>query len=62
MVRVLKAIGFREAVIKKIGEGVNQKYCLERRRRGLYLGHNWKEDRSVNIIYDPESLVVEAIK
>jgi predicted SAM-dependent methyltransferase len=62
MVKVLKVIGFREAAIKKIGEGINQEYCIERRMRGLYLGHNWNEDRSTNMIYDPESLVVEAIK
>lgn len=62
MVKVLKVIGFHDVAINKIGEGVNLEYCLERRRRGLYLGHDWKEDRSANIIYDPESLVVEAIK
>lgn len=62
MVKVLKVIGFHDVSIRKIGEGVNLEYCIERRRRGLYLGHNWKEDRSTNIIYDPESLVVEAIK
>ncbi len=62
MVKVLKVIGFHEAAIRKIGEGINQEYCIERRRRGLYLGHSWREDRSAIIIYDPESLVVEAIK
>ncbi len=62
MVKVLKVIGFHDVAIKKIGEGVNQGYCIERRRRGVYLGNNWKEDRSANIIFDPESLIVEAIK
>jgi len=62
MVKVLKVIGFHDVAIKKIGKGVNQEYCIERRRRGLYYGRNWKEDRSANIVYDPESMVVEAIK
>jgi SAM-dependent methyltransferase len=62
MVKVLKAIGFHDVAMKKIGEEIDQEYCLERMRRGLYLGHDRKEDRSANIVYDPESLVVEAIK
>jgi SAM-dependent methyltransferase len=62
IVKVLKAIGFSEVNKRRIGEGINEEYCIERRRRGLYLGHDWQVDRHSNVIYDPESIVVEAIK
>jgi SAM-dependent methyltransferase len=62
MVRVLKAIGFRQVSERKIGEGVNEEYCIERKRRGVYLGNDWRVDQSMNIVYDPESQVFEAIK
>jgi len=62
MVKVLKAIGFRQVNERNIGEGISQEYCIERRRRGLYLGHDWAVDRSAGFVYDNESLVVEAVK
>lgn len=62
MVKVLKAIGFRQVSERKVGEGINKEYCIERRRRGLYLGHDWKVDRLANVVYDPESEIIEAIK
>jgi hypothetical protein len=62
MVKVLKTIGFHQVSERKVGEGINKEYCIERRRRGLYLGHDWKVDRSANVVYDPESEIIEAIK
>jgi predicted SAM-dependent methyltransferase len=62
MVKVLKAIGFHQVSERKVGEGINKEYCIERRRRGLYLGHDWKVDRSANVVYDPEGEIIEAIK
>ncbi len=62
MIKVLKALGFKSVKKRKVGEGFNQEYCIERRARGIYLGYDWKEDRALNFIYDPESMVIEAIK
>jgi SAM-dependent methyltransferase len=62
MIKVLEAIGFSQVRRREVGEGINQDYCIERRSRGLYLGRSWQADRLPNMIYDPESLVVEAKK
>jgi SAM-dependent methyltransferase len=62
MHKVLKSLGYKDVNILKVGQGHDKDYCIERRRRGVYLGNNWQEDRSAKCIYDPESLVVEAIK
>jgi SAM-dependent methyltransferase len=62
MAKVLKSAGYKEPRIYKVGEGSNDDYCIERRRRGVYLGDKWKEDRSAGYIYDAESIVVEATK
>lgn len=62
MAKVLKSLGYSEARIYEVGQGGNEEYCIERRRRGLYLGNDWREDRSPGYVYDVESLVVEAIK
>ncbi|MBU4464010.1 MAG: methyltransferase domain-containing protein [Proteobacteria bacterium] len=62
MVKVLKSLGYGEVRIYEVGQGSNEEYCIERRRRGLYLGNDWKEDRSEKYIYDVESLVIEAKK
>ena len=62
MSKVLTSLQFSDVKIRNVGEGVNEDYCIERRKRGIYFGCDWKEDRSGNTVYDPESLVVEAIK
>jgi len=62
LVRVLRAIGFRQARIMPIGEGIRPEYCIERRRRGLYLGHDRDVDRSVETVFDAESEAIEAVK
>lgn len=62
LVKVLAALHFRDVSVREIGEGVHSEYCIERRRRGLYLGGDWEADRTETTIYDPESMVVEAIK
>lgn len=62
MIKVLKLLGYRDVRICKIGKGHNDDYCIERRRRALYLGNNWEKDRSAGDVYDAESSVIEAIK
>ena len=62
MAKILKSLGYMEVHIYEVGQGSNEEYCIERRRRGLYLGNNWKQDRSLGYVYDAESLVVEAVK
>lgn len=62
MAKVLKSLGYSEARIYEVGQGGNEEYCIERRRRGLYLGNDWREDRSPGYVYDVESLSVEARK
>ena len=62
MIEVLKAVGFRMVSEENIGEGVDDNYCIERRLRGIYMGNDFIVDRSSNHVYDPESIVIEAIK
>lgn len=62
MERVLLAIGFSSATIYEVGKGRSPEYCLERRRRGLYLGNDPAEDSAPGWVYDAESLAVEAVK
>jgi len=62
MAKVLKSLGYGEVRIYEVGQGSNEEYCIERRRRGLYLGNDWREDRSSGYVYDIESQVVEARK
>lgn len=60
--RVLKALGYSEVRIYPPGEGSRPEYCLERRRRGIYLGSDPAEDRAPGWVYDAESMAVEAVK
>ena len=63
MIKVLKAVGVREARRVNIGEGRRPEVCLERRRRGVYLGHDWREELLAGREpFDVESFVVEAIR
>jgi SAM-dependent methyltransferase len=63
MIKVMKAIGFKTADRYLPGQGSRSEYCIERRRRGLYLGHDWKEELlAAREPYDNESFVVEGIK
>lgn len=62
MAKVLSSIGFRSVKIHEIGRGKSQEFCIERRRRGIYLGDNPQEDRAAGYVYDAESLAVEAQK
>ncbi len=62
MVKVLRALGYRQAQVCEVGEGRNPDYCIERRRRGIYRGNDWGEDRLPGYVHDAESGVVEAIK
>ena len=63
MIKVMKAIGFRTAERFLPGQGSRADYCIERRRRGLYLGNDWREELLVTLDpYDNESFAVEGIK
>lgn len=59
---VMKALGYRKVEILKPGLGHNKEYVIERRQRGIYTGSNWQKNLKSKQIFDPESLVVEAIK
>ena len=62
MIKVLQAIGFHDVRRRGPGEGIRTEYCIERRRRGIYLGHDWQEELRSRDVYDVESFVVEAVK
>jgi SAM-dependent methyltransferase len=63
MIKVMKQIGFSRAARYQPGEGSRSDACIERRRRGIYLGHDWREElRDQHATYDVESFVLEAIK
>lgn len=54
--------GFDTATECRIGEGRNPDVCIERRRRGIYLGNVPAEDRAPGTTFDSESSIVEAIR
>jgi len=62
VIRVMQALGYVTAQKKAIGEGINPDYCIERRRRGLYMGSDWREEMASKDIFDLESTIVEATK
>jgi len=62
MIRVMKAIGFRDVQRRRPGEGVRADACIERRQRGIYLGNDWQENAQSDRVYDAESFVVEGVK
>jgi SAM-dependent methyltransferase len=63
MIAVMKAAGFRDARLHNVGEGLRADACIERRRRGIYLGYDWQEELgTVREPYDVESFVVEGVK
>ncbi|MFX1340665.1 MAG: methyltransferase domain-containing protein [Promethearchaeota archaeon] len=62
MIKVLHKIGFESVKVCEIGKGLDPEACIERRRRGIYVGHNWKEELNSEEIFDMQSIVIEAIK
>ena len=63
MIKVMVAIGFQHARRFSPGEGSRPADCIERRRRGIYLGHDWRDELATpRVPYDVESFVVEAVK
>jgi SAM-dependent methyltransferase len=63
MMKVMTAIGFRDVRRYGPGEGSRPADCIERRRRGLYIGYDWREEGATPLPpYDVESIVVEGIK
>ena len=63
MIKVMIAIGFQHARRFSPGEGSRPADCIERRRRGIYLGHDWRDELATpRVPYDVESFVVEAVK
>jgi SAM-dependent methyltransferase len=59
---VLEKIGFSSASIFELGEGNSLENCIERRRRGIYLGNDWKEEIETKDNFNVDSLAIEAIK
>lgn len=59
---ILEGIGFNEVNILTVGNGKFPDRCIERRRRGLYLGNDYREELNSETIFDIESGVIEAIK
>lgn len=62
MKNTFEAIGFSDVRIGKVGEGQDPKLCIERKRRGIYLGRNWQEDEMGQPWFDPESRTIEGRK
>ena len=63
MVKVMRSIGFTDARRCGPGEGSRPADCIERRRRGIYLGNDWREELTTSHApYDVESFVVEGVK
>jgi len=63
MIKVMTAVGFRDVQRRLPGEGLRADYCIERRRRGIYLGYEWQEELLPGQdVFDAESFVVEALK
>lgn len=62
LIRVMCALGFDAPTKMAIGEGSRSDYCIERRRRGIYLGEDWREELFASESFDVESTVVEARK
>lgn len=63
MIKVMKRIGFTDARRYAPGEGSRPADCIERRRRGIYLGNDWREELTTSDpSFDVESFVVEAVK
>ena len=62
LTEVLVALGFNDVQVFQIGEGRYPEKCIERRRRGLYLGSDYQIEFDSKIHYDIESGIVEAVK
>lgn len=62
VMKVMKRLGYQDVQKKAVGEGVNPDYCIERRKRGIYMGSDWPKGMEPPDIYDLESTVVEARK
>jgi hypothetical protein len=60
---VMTAVGFRDVQRRLPGEGLRADYCIERRRRGIYLGYESQEELLPRQdVFDAESFVAEALK
>jgi hypothetical protein len=62
VMRVMQKLGFTDIQKKAVGVGINPEYCIERMKRGIYLGDDWPKGMEPPDIYDLESTVVEARK
>lgn len=62
LIAIMKAIGYQDIHYVQVGQGFRSDYCIERRRRGIYLGQDWQAEMNSSEIYDPESGVIEARK
>jgi len=62
LVDALRWAGFTSARACEIGEGVDPEVCLERRRRGDYLGADPDADRAPGTVFNCDSGVAEAVR
>lgn len=62
MMAVLKALGYADVRSYEFDKGGSEEYCINRKRRGIYLGNDWEEDASAGYSYDAESMAIEAKK
>lgn len=60
--KVMETLIYKDVKVYNPGLGHSQENCIERKQRGIYVGHDWKKDIKTKKIYDPESLAVEGIK
>jgi predicted SAM-dependent methyltransferase len=59
---ILERVGFDEVNILSVGNGKFPDRCIERRRRGVYLGNDYQEELNSETVFDIESGVIEAVK
>lgn len=60
--QIFTKVGFKNVVVREPGIGNNPEFCIERRKRGLYVDNDWKENESHTEVWDCESGIIEAVK
>ncbi len=62
LARIMNVLGYHKPTKVTIGVGARRDCCIERRRRGIYLGDEWRREVTSDEIFDLESTVVEVAK
>lgn len=60
--KILKKIGFEKVNIYEMGESSDNESAIERRRRGIYIGNDYKKELKSKKVFNIDSLAIEAIK